>query len=110
MYVIEGLTAWTCRRQHRDPQVHHAAIDVENGNELTRLLHDLMTCVVRPPTPTPPWFPEDLPGDLMLLWRAGFNLLTWPMRSRWKRLERALGPPPRPSRASTVAHAPPVFR
>ena len=82
MYVIEGLDSFLDLPQGSFAillKVHHAAIDVENGNELTRLLHDL-TPAVRPPTPTPPWFPEDPPGDLMLLWRAGFNLLTWPMR------------------------------
>ena len=82
MYVFEGLDSFLDLPAGSFAillKIHHAAIDVENGNEITRLLHDL-TPEVSPPRPTAPWFPEDPPGDLTLLWRAGFNLATWPMR------------------------------
>ena len=82
MYVIEGLDSFLDLPTGSFAlllKIHHAAIDVENGNEVTRLLHDLSPAV-SPPKPTAPWFPEDPPGDLALLWRAGVKLTTWPMR------------------------------
>ena len=60
-------------------KIHHAAIDVAHGNEITSLLHDLSP-VASAPTPPAPWFPERAPGDLQLLWRAGFHLATLPLR------------------------------
>ena len=82
MYVIEGLDSFLDLPQGSFAillKIHHAAIDVENGNEITRLLHDL-TPEVSTPAPTAPWFPEDPPGDLTLLWRAGFHIASWPLR------------------------------
>ena len=82
MYVIEGLDSFLDLPQGSFAillKIHHAAIDVENGNEITRLLHDL-TPEVSTPAPTAPWFPEDPPGDLKLLWRAGFHMASWPLR------------------------------
>lgn len=82
MYVIEGLDSFLDLPQGSFAilfKIHHAAIDVENGNEITRLLHDL-TPEITTPAPTAPWFPEDPPGDLTLLWRAGFHMASWPLR------------------------------
>lgn len=82
MYVIEGLDSFLDLPQGSFAillKIHHAAIDVEHGNEVTRLLHDL-TPEVSSPAPTAPWFPEDSPGDLALLWRAGFHMASWPVR------------------------------
>lgn len=82
MYVIEGLDSFLDLPQGSFAillKIHHAAIDIEHGNEITRLLHDL-TPEVSPPAPTAPWFPEDSPGDLALLWRAGFHMASWPVR------------------------------
>lgn len=82
MYVIEGLDSFLDLPQGSFAillKVHHAAIDVEHGNEITRLLHDL-TAAVEPAPPCAPWYPEDPPGELALLWRAGLNLATWPLR------------------------------
>lgn len=82
MYVIEGLDSFLDLPQGSFAillKIHHAAIDIEHGNEITRLLHDLDP-QVSPPAPTAPWFPEDAPGDATLLWRAGFHIATWPLR------------------------------
>jgi WS/DGAT/MGAT family acyltransferase len=82
MYVIEGLDSFLDLPQGSFSillKIHHAAIDIEHGNEITRLLHDLSP-EVNPPAPTAPWFPEDTPGDATLLWRAGFHMATWPLR------------------------------
>ncbi len=82
MYVIEGLDSL------RDLpvgsfavllKIHHAAIDVAHGNEITTLLHDISPSS-RPPAPPEPWFPESAPGNLALLVRAGFNFATFPLR------------------------------
>lgn len=82
MYVIEGLDSFLDLPQGSFAillKIHHTAIDIEHGNEITRLLHDL-TPEVSPPAPTAPWFPEDSPGNLALLWRAGFHMASWPVR------------------------------
>ncbi|MDT8990231.1 wax ester/triacylglycerol synthase family O-acyltransferase [Curvibacter sp. APW13] len=90
MYVIEGLDSFLDLPQGSFAillKIHHAAIDVEHGNEITRLLHDL-TPEVHPAPPTAPWFPEDPPGDLTLLWRAGFHMASWPLRL-WRPVGKA---------------------
>lgn len=82
MYVIEGLDCFLDLPAGSFAvllKVHHAAIDVAHGNEITRLLHDLSP-LVNPPAPVAPWFPESAPGNLMLLWLAGWNLATFPLR------------------------------
>ncbi len=82
MYVIEGLDSFLDLPVGSFAvllKVHHAAIDVAHGNEVTRLLHDLSPSV-DPQTPVAPWFPEPVPGNLMLLWLAGLNLATLPLR------------------------------
>jgi WS/DGAT/MGAT family acyltransferase len=82
MYVIEGLDSFLDLPEGSFAillKIHHAAIDIEHGNEITRLLHDLSPTVC-PAAPTAPWFPEDAPGDLTLLWRAGFHMASWPLR------------------------------
>jgi WS/DGAT/MGAT family acyltransferase len=60
-------------------KIHHAAVDVARGNEITTLLHDLAP-EPPPPVPAAPWFPESAPGNFGLLCRAGFNLATFPLR------------------------------
>ena len=82
MYVIEGLDSFLDLPVDSFAvllKIHHAAIDVAHGNEITSLLHDLSP-VASAPTPPAPWFPERAPGDLQLLWRAGFHLATLPLR------------------------------
>ena len=82
MYVIEGLDSFLDLPVGSFAvllKVHHAAIDVAHGNEITRLLHDLSP-LPDPPAPLAPWFPEPAPGNLTLLWLAGWNLATFPLR------------------------------
>jgi len=82
MYVIEGLDSFLDLPVGSFAvllKIHHAAIDVAHGNEITSLLHDLSP-VAALPSPVAPWFPETAPGNLQLLWRAGFNLATLPLR------------------------------
>jgi WS/DGAT/MGAT family acyltransferase len=84
MYVIEGLDSFLDLPPGSFAvllKVHHAAIDVAHGNEITALLHDLSP---NSPSPAPaaPWFPESAPGNLSLLGRAWFNFATYPLRMR----------------------------
>jgi WS/DGAT/MGAT family acyltransferase len=82
MYVIEGLDSFLDLPAGSfavQLKIHHAAIDVTHGNEITSLLHDLSP-VASAPAPAAPWFPETAPGNLQLLWLAGLNLATLPLR------------------------------
>jgi diacylglycerol O-acyltransferase len=82
MYVIEGLDSFLDLPVGSFAvllKVHHAAIDVANGNEITKLLHDL-TPAAPIPIPAAPWFPENAPGNLQLFWLAGINLALFPFR------------------------------
>lgn len=95
MYVIEGLDSFLDLPVGSFAilfRIHHAVVDVEQGNEITRVLHDLAPHTP-PPPPIAPWYPEDAPGDLALLWRASWNLPWWPQRA-WRSFSggmRALG-------------------
>ncbi len=95
MYVIEGLDSFLDLPVGSFAilfKIHHAVVDVEQGNEITRLLHDLAPHTP-PPPPLAPWYPEDAPGDLALLWRAGWHLPWLPQRA-WRSVGaglRALG-------------------
>jgi WS/DGAT/MGAT family acyltransferase len=82
MYVIEGLDSFLDLPAGSFAvllKIHHAAIDVARGNEITTLLHDV-SADSPPPAPPAPWFPEEAPGNLGLLLRAGFNVATFPLR------------------------------
>ncbi|MDP1612982.1 MAG: wax ester/triacylglycerol synthase family O-acyltransferase [Sulfuritalea sp.] len=82
MYVIEGLDSLLDLPLGSFAvllKIHHAAIDVARGNEITTLLHDLSPDSP-PPAPPTPWFPEPAPGTMGLLARAGFNAATFPLR------------------------------
>jgi WS/DGAT/MGAT family acyltransferase len=82
MYVIEGLDSFLDLPAGSFAvllKIHHAAIDVTHGNEITSLLHDLSP-VASAPAPAAPWFPQTAPGNLQLLWLAGLNLATLPLR------------------------------
>jgi diacylglycerol O-acyltransferase / wax synthase len=60
-------------------KIHHAAIDLDAGPELTMLLHDT-TPVAPPPEPPEPWFPERPPGTLSLIKRSLVRNVTSPFR------------------------------
>lgn len=82
MYVIEGLDSFLDLPQGSFAvlvKVHHAAIDVAQGNQITTLLHDLSPHAA-PPAPAAPWFPTAAPGNVGLLARAWFNMVTFPLR------------------------------
>jgi diacylglycerol O-acyltransferase / wax synthase len=81
LYLVEGLDSFL----HLPPdsfailaKVHHAAIDVRGGAEITTLLHDV---TAQPPAPEPaePWFPESPPGAISLLTRAMINNVVRPL-------------------------------
>lgn len=82
MYVIEGLDSLLDLPRGSFAvllKVHHAAVDVAHEAQLTTLLHDLSP---NPPpaAPAPPWFPQSPPGQLALMWRAGFHAASFPLR------------------------------
>ena len=60
-------------------KVHHAAIDLDDGSELTRVLHDT-SATPEPPAPPEPWFPESPPGTFALLGRSLLRNATSPLR------------------------------
>jgi diacylglycerol O-acyltransferase len=60
-------------------KIHHAAIDLEDGPELTMVLHDT-TPEPPPPEPPEPWFPESPPGTIGLLKRSIVRNVAWPFR------------------------------
>ncbi len=81
LYLVEGLDSFL----HLPPdsfailaKVHHAAIDVRGGAEITTLLHD-MTALPPAPEPPEPWFPESPPGPVSLLTRAMINNVVRPL-------------------------------
>ncbi len=99
LYVIEGLDSFLDLPAGSFAvllKVHHAAIDIAHGNEITALLHDLSPDSPAP-APAAPWFPEPPPGNAELLARAGLNLAMFPFRMRqplstgWTALKSALG-------------------
>ena len=82
MYVIEGLDSFLDLPQGSFAvllKIHHAAIDLEHGYEITTLLHDLSP-ESAPYEPPEPWFPESPPGDATLLIRAAAHSLLFPLR------------------------------
>ncbi len=79
MYVIEGLDSFVDLPPGSFALVtklHHAALDVEEGSEITSLLHDT-TPKPHPPEPPEPWFPETPPGEISMMAR-GLIGSVWP--------------------------------
>jgi len=56
-------------------KIHQAAIDIEHGSAITRLLHDLEPAPP-PSAPPPPWFPARAPGLATMLWRGVGHTVT----------------------------------
>ena len=72
IYVIEGLDGFLDLPAGSFAlltKMHHAAIDVENGNQVTTLLHDLDATPPADPPPAP-WFAERPPGVLRMVRRG----------------------------------------
>ena len=99
IYVIEGLDSFLDLPVGSFAvllKIHHAAIDVTHHDAITTLLHDI-SATSAPPAPPEPWFPEQAPGNISLLWRAGFNAATFPLRMAqpllrsWTTLKSAAG-------------------
>ena len=91
MYVIEGLDSFLDLPQGSFAvllKIHHAAIDLEHGYQITTLLHDLSPESAPYEAPEP-WFPEAPPGDATLLLRAAAHSVLYPFR-RLRRTARAL--------------------
>jgi WS/DGAT/MGAT family acyltransferase len=81
LYLVEGLDAFLDLPKDSFgilAKVHHAAIDVRGGAEITTLLHDT-TAVPPPPEPPEPWFPESPPGSISLLARATLHNIVQPL-------------------------------
>ena len=61
-------------------KIHHAAVNLEQGSEVSQLLHDLSP-IPQPAEPPKPWFPETAPGMLRLLAKGIAHTLKSPIRS-----------------------------
>src|SRR5512135_2313376 len=69
LYLVEGLDSLLNLPKDSFAllaKIHHAAIDVRGGAEITTLLHDT-TAIPPSPEPAEPWFPESPPGSVSLL-------------------------------------------
>jgi len=81
MYLVEGLDAFLGLPKDSFgiiAKIHHAAIDVRGGAEITTLLHDT-TRIPAPHEPPEPWFPESPPGAISLLARAALHNIIQPL-------------------------------
>jgi len=81
LYLVEGLDTFLDLPADSFAlltKVHHAAIDVRGGAEITTLLHDT-TPLPPHPEPPEPWFPESPPGSLSLLARAALHNIVQPL-------------------------------
>jgi WS/DGAT/MGAT family acyltransferase len=81
LYLVEGLDTFLDLPTDSFAiltKVHHAAIDVRGGAEITTLLHDT-TPVPPDPEPPEPWFPESPPSSLSLLARAALHNIVQPL-------------------------------
>jgi diacylglycerol O-acyltransferase len=81
LYLVEGLDTFLDLPPDSFAiltKIHHAAIDVKVGAEITTLLHDTTPL---PPhaEPPEPWFPESPPGAGILLLRAALNNIVQPL-------------------------------
>ncbi|GAA5183195.1 wax ester/triacylglycerol synthase family O-acyltransferase [Niveibacterium umoris] len=79
MYVIEGLDSFVDLPPGSFAivtKLHHAALDVEHGSEITSLLHDTSP-QPNPIEPPEPWYPETPPGELTMMAR-GLVGSVWP--------------------------------
>jgi diacylglycerol O-acyltransferase / wax synthase len=80
IYVMEGLDSFVDLPAGSFAlliKIHHAAVDVEHGSEISMLLHDLNPT---PPAAEPPkpWFPESPPGKISLLLKGLRKTIRYP--------------------------------
>jgi diacylglycerol O-acyltransferase / wax synthase len=82
IYVMEGLDSFVDLPPGSFAlliKVHHAAVGLEPGGDISQLLHDLSPGVL-PPQPAPPWFPKPTPGALQLMWRGAGAVVRQPFQ------------------------------
>jgi len=96
LYLVEGLDTFLDLPDGSFAlltKIHHSAIDLSGGAEITTLLHDT-TAKTPPPEPPEPWFPESPPGSLSLLARALLHNVVQPfeMAGPLMRTFKRLGP------------------
>jgi WS/DGAT/MGAT family acyltransferase len=96
IYLVEGLDAFLDLPDDSFAlltKIHHSAIDLSGGAEITTLLHDT-TAKALPPEPPEPWFPESPPGSVSLLARALLHNVVQPfeMAGPLMRTFKRLGP------------------
>jgi diacylglycerol O-acyltransferase len=96
IYLVEGLDSFLDLPDDSFAlltKIHHSAIDLFGGAEITTLLHDT-TRKAPEPEPPEPWFPQAPPGSLSLLARAAIHNVVQPfeMAGPLMRAVRRLGP------------------
>jgi len=96
LYLVEGLDAFLDLPAESFAiltKLHHSAIDLSGGAEITTLLHDTLA-EAPPPEPPEPWFPQPPPGSLSLLARALMHNVIQPfeMAGPLMRTFRRVGP------------------
>jgi WS/DGAT/MGAT family acyltransferase len=82
IYVIEGLDSFLDLPEGSFAlltKTHHSAIDVEQGSEISMLLHDL-SATAPAAGPPAPWFPEPPPGLLPIVLRGLVHTVTSSVR------------------------------
>jgi WS/DGAT/MGAT family acyltransferase len=82
IYVIEGLDTFLdlpAGSFALVTKMHHAAIDIDCGSELTMLLHDIRARAA-PPAPAAPWFADEPPSTLPILARSVWKAWQMPLR------------------------------
>lgn len=82
IYVIEGLDSIADLPRGSFAlltKIHHAAIDLENHDEIVEVLHDTRR---RPPPPAPPepWFPQRPPSAAALMGRGVLHAMFSPLK------------------------------
>ena len=82
IYVMEGLDSFVDLPPGSFAlliKIHHAAIDLEQGGDISHLLQDLSP--LKPePEPPKPWFPKASPGKMKLLWQGVQMMACQPFR------------------------------
>ncbi|HSQ72874.1 MAG TPA: wax ester/triacylglycerol synthase family O-acyltransferase, partial [Rubrivivax sp.] len=96
IYLVEGLDDFLDLPDNSFAlltKIHHSAVDLSGGAEITTLLHD--TVAEAPPADPPePWFPTSPPGSVSLLARALVHNVVQPfeMAGPLMRTFKRLGP------------------
>lgn len=80
IYVMEGLDSFVDLPVGSFAlliKIHHAAVDLEQGSDISQLLQDLspISPEIRPPKP---WFPSPSPSKLSLFWRGAKAVTSQP--------------------------------